>query len=99
MSVEGVWDVVVNSPMGQQPATITLAADGDSLTGTMAGAQGSMAISEGSADGDKATWKAQMTNPMPLTLEFSVTVDGDEMTGNVKLGAFGNASIQGKRKV
>jgi hypothetical protein len=34
---------------------------------------------------------------MPMTLEFEATVAGDAMTGNVKLGAFGNAALSGVR--
>jgi hypothetical protein len=34
---------------------------------------------------------------MPLSLEFDAKVDGDKMTGNVKLGAFGNAPLNGVR--
>ena len=32
-----------------------------------------------------------------MTLEFSATVDGDSMSGDVKLGAFGNATFTGTR--
>ena len=34
---------------------------------------------------------------MAMTLEFSATVDGDSISGDVKLGAFGNASFSGSR--
>jgi hypothetical protein len=34
---------------------------------------------------------------MPMTLEFSGTVDGDNMTGEVKLGMFGTQSFSGTR--
>jgi hypothetical protein len=34
---------------------------------------------------------------MALTLEFSVTVAGADMKGNVKLGMFGDAPLTGKR--
>ena len=34
---------------------------------------------------------------MPMTLEFTATVDGDKMNGNVKLGMFGNAPLTGER--
>ena len=44
-------------------------------------------------DGDDITWKASITKPMPMTLEFSGTVDGDNLKGNVKLGMFGSASL------
>ena len=48
-------------------------------------------------DGDDITWKASITKPMPMTLEFSGTVDGDNLKGNVKLGMFGSASFSGTR--
>jgi hypothetical protein len=38
-----------------------------------------------------------MTSPMPMTLEVSATVEGDSISGNVKLGAFGNATFSGER--
>jgi hypothetical protein len=34
---------------------------------------------------------------MALTLEFSATVEGDSMTGTVKLGMFGDAPMSGTR--
>ena len=83
--------------MGQQKATITLATDGDALTGTMEGQQGTLELKDGALDGDTVSWKADITNPMPITLEFSATVDGDSLSGDVKLGSFGNASFTGTR--
>ncbi len=83
--------------MGQQKATITLTTDGDTLTGTMEGQQGTLELKDGAVDGDTVSWKADITNPMPITLEFSATVDGDSLSGDVKLGSFGNASFTGTR--
>ena len=34
---------------------------------------------------------------MPLTLEFSAAVDGDRLSGSVKLGMFGDAPVTGTR--
>ena len=97
MSADGTWNVTINSPMGAQPGTLNIATDGGSLTGTMSGPQGDIELTDGTADGNALTWKAAMTQPMPLTLEFSATVDGDEISGDVKLGAFGNATFAGAR--
>ena len=52
---------------------------------------------DGTVDGDTLTWKADITSPMAMTLEFTATVDGDSMSGNVKLGAFGDATFTGTR--
>ena len=97
MSADGTWNTTINTPMGAQQGTLTLTTDGGTLTGKMAGAQGEMELQDGTVDGDNLTWKADMTSPMPMTLEFSATVNGDEISGNVKLGAFGDATFSGTR--
>jgi len=97
MSADGTWNTTINSPMGAQNGTMTLATDGGALTGKLSGAQGDIDIEDGTVDGDSLTWKASMTSPMPMTLEFSATVNGDEISGDVKLGAFGNATFTGTR--
>ena len=98
MSVAGVFDVTINSPMGSQQGTLTLNQDGDAVSGQMEGPQGTQEFSGGSAEGNSASWVVDMTQPMPMKLEFSATVDGDEISGEVKLGAFGSAQFSGSRK-
>ena len=97
MSASGTWNITTKSPMGSQAGTLTLAVDGDTLTGNMSGAQGSMDLEDGKADGDSLSWAANMTSPMPMKLEFAAQVDGDSIAGTVKLGAFGNATFEGAR--
>jgi hypothetical protein len=97
MSADGTWNTTMNTPMGAQQGTLTLASSGGTLTGKLSGAQGEIQLQDGKVDGNNVSWKANITSPMALTLEFSATVDGDKMTGNVKLGAFGNASFSGTR--
>lgn len=97
MSADGSWNCTINSPMGAQQATITLVTDGGSLSGKMEGAQGTQEFSGGTADGDNLEWVVEMTSPMPMKLEISATVDGDSISGNVKLGAFGDATFSGTR--
>ncbi|TNF88516.1 MAG: hypothetical protein EP301_04770 [Gammaproteobacteria bacterium] len=97
MSADGTWNTTINSPMGAQSGTMTLATDGGTLTGKLVSPQGEIDIEDGTVDGDNLAWKASMTSPMPMTLEFSATVNGDEISGDVKLGAFGNATFTGTR--
>jgi hypothetical protein len=96
MSVDGTWNTTVNSPMGVQKGTLTVASSGDSFTGSMQSAQGANDVS-GKVDGNTLTWSTQLTQPFPITLEFTVTVDGDKMTGSVKAGAFGTSPLTGER--
>ncbi|MFM5884733.1 MAG: hypothetical protein ACKOQ3_05295 [Novosphingobium sp.] len=98
MSVSGTYEYVTKSPMGDQKSDVTINADGDSFTGTNAGAMGSLDMENGKIDGNKLTWTMKMTVPMPMTLEGEATVDGDTFTGTVKAGAFGSFPITGTRK-
>jgi hypothetical protein len=98
MAVDGTWKLVVNTPMGAQESTLVISSDGATLTGTQnAGSGEGRPIDEGTVSGDDIAWKASITKPMPMTLEFSGTVSGDSISGQVKLGMFGSASFTGTR--
>ena len=97
MAVDGKWNVKIKTPMGEQGGTLELKADGAALTGTMSGNMGAVTIENGSVEGDAVKWAAKVTSPMPLTLEFDGKVDGDSISGNVKLGAFGTSTFSGTR--
>jgi hypothetical protein len=83
--------------MGVQTGTLVLTINDNELSGSMQSPQGEMAIADGKADGDNLSWTTSITSPMPMTLEFSAAVAGDEITGSVKLGTFGNADFKGTR--
>ena len=98
MAVDGTWKLVVSTPMGAQESTLVIQSSGGTLSGTQsAGSGDGKPIDEGTVDGNDITWKASITKPMPMTLEFSGTVDGDSLSGSVKLGMFGSASFTGTR--
>ena len=97
MSADGKWDVTMNTPMGAQTVTLVLTTSGSTLTGTVTSPQGSVDITDGTVDGNTLTWKAGIEQPMPITLEFNATIDGDSISGKVKLGSFGEADFTGAR--
>lgn len=96
MSADGDWKITIQSPMGAQQVTANIVTSGDTFTGKTAGPMGEQTI-EGKVSGDTLTWSTSISQPMPMTLEFVATVNGDNMTGNVKLGAFGSAPLSGVR--
>jgi len=98
MAVDGTWKLTVNTPMGVQESTLTISASGATLTGTQtAGSSEGRTIEDGTVNGNNISWKASITRPMALTLEFSAAVDGDKMSGSVKLGPFGKQAFSGAR--
>jgi hypothetical protein len=96
MSADGNWKITINTPMGAQEVNASITTSGDTFTGKTSGRMGDQDIT-GKVDGDKLIWSSAITSPMPMTLEFEATVSGDSLSGNVKLGAFGNAALSGVR--
>lgn len=98
MSVAGQYDCVTKSPMGDQKSVLTVNVDGDTWTGSNAGQMGTLEINDGKVDGNTLTWTMDMKVPMPMKLEGTATVDGDNIIGQIKAGAFGTMAMNGTRK-
>jgi len=96
-NVDGSWNTVAKTPMGDQAAVLTVASSGDSFTGTFSGAMGNTEVKDGKVDGDRLTFAIDITVPMPMTLTGDVTIDGDALNGTVTAGAFGSFPITGTR--
>ena len=97
MSVDGSYKCTINSPLGSRDATLTFAQDGDNLSGSMEGQDGTQKFSSGSVNGNDVAWSMDITRPIAMTLDCSGTVDGDSISGKIKLGAFGEATFSGIR--
>jgi hypothetical protein len=72
-------------------------AAGNALQGTQSAEGNSAAIFEGTVSGNAVSWKVNITEPMPMTLEFNGTVDGNAMSGSMTAGAFGSWPFTGQR--
>jgi hypothetical protein len=48
-------------------------------------------------NGNAVAWKVSITDPMPMTIEFAGTVDGDKISGRMNTGAFGSWPFTGTR--
>jgi hypothetical protein len=99
MAVDGKWEITINSPMGAQKAVLDLSSDGATLSGTQTAQGSTQPLANGKVDGNALSWSAQITSPMPMTLEFSGAVEGDALKGSVKAGAFGSFPFTGARSV
>ena len=97
MTADGNWNLVVATPMGERRATLSLKADGGTLTGSQMADGNTAEIFDGTVNGNQLSWKVSISDPMPLTLEFNGTIDGDEVSGSVTLGNFGSSSFAGTR--
>ena len=98
MAVDGAYDCVAKTPMGDQKGVFTVISSGDRFNGTFAGMMGSLDVKDGVVAGNKLSWKMEMTIPMPMTLECEAEITGESLTGTMQLGAFGAAPFTGTRR-
>jgi hypothetical protein len=98
MAIDGKWEITINSPMGAQKAALELKSDGATVSGTQTAQGNTQPLANGKSEGNRLTWSANITSPMPMTLEFTGDIDGDKISGSVKAGAFGSFPFSGARK-
>jgi hypothetical protein len=97
MTADGNWSLVAATPLGERRSTLSMKTEGNTLKGSQMADGNSTEIFDGAVNGSEISWKVSITDPMPMTLDFTGTVDGDEIVGTVKLGEFGNSSFSGIR--
>jgi hypothetical protein len=97
MAADGTWNLTMNTPMGERRSTLTLSTSGGTLTGAQEAEGNTTDIADGTVNGNDVSWKVSITNPMPLTLTFSGSVDGNTMTGTADTGMFGSFPFEGTR--
>ena len=97
MPVEGIWNLKVSTPMGEQTPVLTLKVNGNECSGSFAGAQGTAEFSGGSVEGDNVSFKLEVdAMGSKITLECSATVDGDKISGELK-SPMGPAQFSGEK--
>jgi len=96
-TANGIWNLTMQTPMGERRSTLTLATAGGTLTGKQEAEGNTTDIADGTVNGSELSWKVSITNPMPLTLTFTGTVDGDTLSGSADTGMFGSFPFEGTR--
>jgi cytochrome P450 len=95
-SVE-TWELTMQTPMGPQVLRMEITErQSDSFAAAITTEVGVEKI-KGTICGNNLAWTLSLTKPVAIKLSFDAKVDGDAMTGKVKLGMFGSAALTGKR--
>jgi len=93
---DGEWKMVMQTPMGPQEMTGIFRTDGEVLSGELVSPEGSQDFA-GTVSGNQLKFNLAVEKPMKMTLKYAITVDGDQLSGKVKLGMFGSATLTGER--
>ena len=98
MSVEGQWNVTMDTPLGKQQFNLTFKQAAGVWSGTMAGGRtGTSELSAVKVEGDSVSFETNVNSPMgSVKLSMSGNVSGDALSGVCKT-SFGNANFSGVR--
>lgn len=78
---DGIWDFTMSSPFGAVNATVTMAADGDSLTGTFDLGDGrTWPIEAGVVNGGEISFRIDRDGS-PMVYEMTASIEGDTAAG------------------
>jgi carbon-monoxide dehydrogenase large subunit len=94
--VDGAWKMILASPVGPQPMTAHFTTHGGVLKGWLESDEGSQDF-QGVVDGGKLKFDLNVTKPMKITLKYDIDIQGDTLTGKVKMGVFGTSKLTGER--
>lgn len=98
MSVDGRYNVEVQTTLGVQAISLTLKCEGDCLSGVMDGLFGEQSFSGGTVNGNEIAWTVSLQSPMGvMRLDVKGAVAGDLIEGEVQLGSFRPSVFKGER--
>ncbi len=98
MSIDGTFNLEINSPMGTRTATVTMKSEGNSLSGTFTDEQGETPLKDGSITGEGFSFTVDITTPMgSIGLNFTGAVSGDSISGQVQSEQMGSFPYKGAR--
>lgn len=100
--IEGIWDLVIATPIGRLAVTMTFASTTHGLIGTARGRGEEVDLTEISvtpaATGEMVTWTQAITKPLRLNLRFEVRVEGDDLSGTSRAGKLPASKVSGTRR-
>lgn len=97
MSIAGKWNITIKAPTGPQNTVLELQDNGGKITGAQTGQGSTTEISDATFDGSKLFWINHVTKPLKMKVEFTATVDGNQMSGKVKAGFMGSYQFSGTK--
>jgi hypothetical protein len=90
MSVVGTWKLVVRGPTGAVSSVLEFTESDGVLGGSQTGQGNTTEITLAKVEGNSVYWESTTLKPFKLKLEFTGTLEGDQITGKVKTGPMGS---------
>lgn len=96
MSFAGVWDCIIATQIGNQPVKLHIHEESGTYSGEAVGVE-TVQFLDPKVSGERLIWNQKITKPVPMTIKFEVSVNGDALTGIAKPGFFPPCKVTGQR--
>jgi hypothetical protein len=94
----GDWKFELDTPMGHQSLPAKLTQNGKEVTGTAASPLGAEGPVSGTCKANVLTLAQKLQSPMgEIQLDWTGTITGNTIAGNVKFGDMGNGAFTGSK--
>jgi hypothetical protein len=91
--------VLVNTPQGSNPATMTVTQSGTSFTGQMTSEMGGAAVDNGQVTGGSVSWTITLSmGGQNMTITFRGDVEGNRIRGSAEIPGMGSASFSAQKR-
>lgn len=98
MSFEGVWKIAIATPIGEQLVDLRIREHNGAFSGTATQGEETVEMVDPVIEGDRIQWSQQISRPMKLKIKFSLTRDGDTLSGSAKPGILPSTAVTGTRQ-
>lgn len=99
MSFDGNWQIEIATPIGKQAVDLKIADRDGIVSGTATQGDETVDLIDPVVDGDTIRWSQQITKPMRMKIKFSLTRDGDTLSGSAKPGILPSSAVTGARQL
>ena len=99
MSFDGDWKVTISTPIGQQLVALHIVDHDGTVSGVATQGDEAVPLIDPIIVGDRIQWSQRITKPMKMTIRFSLTLDGDELSGWAKPGILPKSAVTGSRRL
>ena len=99
VNVTGDWEMTLTTPRGERTRDIHFEQEGEKLTVTWQSMRGEEVTAEGTVKGNEIEWSVSRSTPRgKFTATYIGKIEGDTMSGEVRMGDRGPFEWKAKRK-
>lgn len=99
MGFAGDWRIVIDTPIGSQIVELHIQDRDGAVSGTATQGDEAVDMIDPVIDGDRIHWSQRITRPITMTIGFSLTRDGDMLSGSAKPGILPRSVVTGTRRL